>query len=88
MDQWKSYGRVCSCLCHNIIITELLFHTTLHVSLKEKSDRETCSVFLLLQVRLGHYLSVEQVDDTVSKAGIVLRVRHHDDGSTLLVQLF
>ena len=57
------------------------------MSLKEKSDRETCSVFLLLQICLGHYLPVEQVDDTVGKAGIVLRVRHHDDGSTLLVQL-
>ena len=43
--------------------------------------------FKSLNNRLCHHLSVEQVDDAGSKAGVVLAVRNHDDRCSFLIQL-
>ncbi len=34
-----------------------------------------------------YYLTVKEVDDAVGEAGVVLRVRNHNDGGALLVKL-
>ena len=39
------------------------------------------------QLCLLHNLTIIKADDAVSIAGVVLRVRNHDDGGSLLVQL-
>ena len=34
-----------------------------------------------------HYLSIKQSDDAIGYLGVVLIMRHHDDGGALVVQL-
>ena len=40
-----------------------------------------------LKVHLRYHLSVEEINDTVSKTGIMLRVGHHHNGGAFLMQL-
>ena len=45
------------------------------------------SLNLILKVYLRYYLSVEEINNTVGKAGIMLRVGHHHNGGAFLMQL-
>ena len=38
----------------------------------------------LIAIRL-HYLSIKQSDDAMGNLGVVLIMRHHDDGGALVV---
>ena len=35
---------------------------------------------------IRHHATIEQMDDAMSEAGIVLGVCHHDDGGSFLIQ--
>ena len=42
----------------------------------------------ILKLRMFHHLTVKEVDDAVGKTGVMLRMRHHDNGDTVfLVEL-
>lgn len=47
----------------------------------------TSNIFIPLQLYLSNDLTVRKVDDALGIGSVALRMGHHDDGGTLVVQL-